>query len=72
MMTTPGRTQYELENETFEILWQDHGPTKKLTVFREGKKIGSKEFSHLTDQGQGVIAYAIKALLLESGLSQSS
>lgn len=58
----------EVESKTFEVLWQDLGSKQEVTVFRDGKKLGTKEFSHLTDQGEGVIQYAIKSILFETGL----
>lgn len=62
-MAMPGRTPIEVDNETFEVLWQDQGQEQKLVVFRNGKAIGSKEFSHLTDRGQGVLTYAVRSVL---------
>lgn len=71
-MTHLCKMQVEIYNQDFEVLWQDFGSTKKLTVFKDGKKIGSKEFSHLIDQGKGVVSYTIKSLILESGLFKSN
>lgn len=68
-MILENQLHVEIESQMFEVLVFDMGAVSKLVVCKNGKAIGSREFSHLTDKGQGVIQYAVKAIVRETGLN---
>lgn len=56
-----------IESEFYEVLWHEHANgMQRVYVFHNDKQIGSKLFNHLTDKSQGVIEYAVKAVLYQN------
>lgn len=53
----------QVENTDFDVLLQDVGDKRVLTVFKDGTPIGSKAFGLLVDTERGAIEYMVKAIL---------
>lgn len=69
-MITTTKIPIQVENKSYDVFWNDLGHKQMITVFQDGHILGSKEFTHLTDNGQGVIEYVVKSILRETGLKQ--
>lgn len=61
----PGRIPITVDDQDFEILWQDHGVKQRLILFRDGRQVGSKEVGLMTDDGHGVLVYIVRSILRE-------
>lgn len=57
----------EIENQHYDVVWQDLGSKKRLIVLQGNRTLGFKEFGILVDEGLGVIEHTIKAILIEQG-----
>lgn len=68
MPETSKRIPIMVDGNAYEIVWQDRvsdmGFSRKLTMLKDGKTIGSKEFHGAdTDTGYGVVQWAIRSFI---------
>lgn len=62
-MVNPRMIPVDLDGTQFAVTWQDFGSYMRLNVFHNEKLLGSKNFPIATDQGEGVVRYAIRSIL---------
>lgn len=60
------KRKIKVKNQIYEYEWLDNGPIQNLSIYKFGKHIGTKEFSHLTDKSMNVVQYAVKSLVEKS------
>jgi hypothetical protein len=73
-MRNPLAIPVTVDGMEFAITWHDYGSFMKLRVFQNDKLLGHKNFPIATDQGQGVVAYAVRSILKgnQNGLSEKT
>lgn len=73
-----GQIPVKVYDDTYEVIWQSfpkrlgskRDAFKLLLVFNKGELIGTKEFDLWTDEGHGVIEYAVKSILRDISLTK--